>query len=82
MRATRERNSYNSKVEKEDPGNEIWSMVRTFRFVQLNVIIVCGHLYISVIYDDFLTDGFIQTILKFFDEAKTGVVLYLAIEKR
>ncbi|XP_029191900.2 methyltransferase-like protein 22 isoform X1 [Acropora millepora] len=36
----------------------------------------------DVIYDDFLTDGLIQTILKFFDEAKTGVVLILAIEKR
>ena len=37
--------------------------------------------FILVIYDDSLTDAFIETVIRLF-EAKTQIVLFLAIEKR
>lgn len=36
---------------------------------------------VLVIYDDSLTDAFIETVIRLF-EAKTQIVLFLAIEKR
>lgn len=37
--------------------------------------------YFSVIYDDSLTDAFIETVLRLL-KAKTQTILFLAIEKR
>lgn len=36
----------------------------------------------DVIYDDLLTDAFVETILTLFNKAKAEIVLYLTIEKR
>ena len=47
-----------------------------FQFLTLNFL----YLFL-VIYDDFLTDAFIETVLHLFEQ-KTDIVLYLTVEKR